>query len=29
MEYFEGVLFGIGISLIVWVWIEDINLRDK
>ena len=29
MEYFEGVLFGIGMSIIVFVWIMDYNNRKK
>jgi len=29
MDYFEGVLFGIGMSLIVFVWMVDYNERKK
>jgi len=29
MDYFEGVLFGIGMSLILFVWMVDYNERKK
>jgi len=29
MDYFEGVLFGVGMSLIVFVWMVDYNERKK
>ncbi len=29
MDYFEGVLFGVGMSLIVFVWIVDYTERKK
>jgi len=29
MDYFEGVLFGVGMSIIVFVWMMDYNDRKK
>lgn len=29
MDYFEGVLFGIGMSIIVFVWMMDYNDRKN
>ena len=29
MDYFEGILFGVGMSLIVFVWMVDYNEKKK
>ena len=29
MDYYEGIILGIAISLIVFIWIVDYNQRPK